>query len=244
LRVFNTPLKNIGKKLLKFLKDYVIIVYEQGVKMGNSTQEYRKDAKKHYHLRNKRTVRVMNGELQNVLQEENVESEASATKVEEWLTLNEKKIKAKKAIKKMPYKKYIVSKAWKERRQLLLETQGTKCEMCGHDHQKAKHVHHNNYKTRGEEKDSDLMVLCPDCHNKFHETGKVATNRLVSYDEYRCCMCAWMPVVHVESSDGKARSLKFCINCFSTFMPELSRSRRLQTAKVTFYHHTEGLKRT
>jgi len=206
-----------------------------------STQEYRKDAKKHYHLRSKRTTRVMNGELQNVLQEEKVESEDHTTKVEEWLTLNEKKIKTKKAIKKMPYKKYIVSKVWKERRQLLLESQGTKCEICGHNHQKVHHVHHNNYKTRGEEKDSDLMVLCPDCHSKFHDTGSVTTNRFVSDDAYRCCMCAWVPIVRV-GSNGKARSLKFCVDCFSTFMPELSKSRRLQSAKVTFYHHIQGLK--
>jgi len=211
--------------------------------MGVTTKESRAAAKKHHYQKNKRTTRVMNGELQDVLQEEKADRDDRSLKVDEWLKTNKKKIDVKAAIKKMPYKKYIVSKAWKERRQLLLEAHGTKCELCGHDHHKAKHVHHNNYKTRGEEKDTDLMVLCPDCHNKFHETGKVATNRFVSDHDCRCCMCAWVPIVEiVESYNGKARPLKFCIDCFGTFMPELSNSRRLHEAKVTFHYHTEGLK--
>lgn len=44
---------------------------------------------------------------------------------------------------------------------------GYKCSKCG-IRQKL-HVHHLNYDRLGNELQSDLMVVCNNCHNWFHE---------------------------------------------------------------------------
>ena len=73
-------------------------------------------------------------------------------------------------IPKVDYKEYISSPEWKERAKELKEKIGYKCQLCGSvgdDH--SLHVHHNNYKNPGHEEDNDLVVLCANCHAKFHD---------------------------------------------------------------------------
>jgi len=59
------------------------------------------------------------------------------------------------------YKAYLSSKEWKEKRKEFLESANYECEDCGG---KATQVHHLNYDCLGKEKESDVVVLCKQCH--------------------------------------------------------------------------------
>lgn len=64
------------------------------------------------------------------------------------------------------YQAYLESDEWKNKRIQLFILRGNKCEKCG----SSKHiqVHHKTYKRIFNEKLSDLMVVCGDCHQKIH----------------------------------------------------------------------------
>jgi 5-methylcytosine-specific restriction endonuclease McrA len=69
------------------------------------------------------------------------------------------------------YYEYIRSLAWAEKRLAALERASYKCQLCG-----ARNVffevHHNTYENLGNEPAEDLIVLCVDCHNLFHNRGR------------------------------------------------------------------------
>lgn len=71
-------------------------------------------------------------------------------------------------LRSMSYTQYLKTEHWKDTRKNALKRAGNKCQLCG-ERDKQLHVHHNNYENRGREKDSDLIVLCSDCHAKFHD---------------------------------------------------------------------------
>jgi 5-methylcytosine-specific restriction endonuclease McrA len=73
---------------------------------------------------------------------------------------------------KMAYENYLQSDGWKERRDRALRRAGFSCQVCSKKGQL--HVHHRTYARRGDEADTDLIVLCADCHQLFHENGKLA----------------------------------------------------------------------
>ena len=70
-------------------------------------------------------------------------------------------------LKSMPYKQYLQSDHWKKVRGDALERADYKCQICNSE--ESLNVHHNTYKNRGCEKDSDVVVLCLNCHGKFHD---------------------------------------------------------------------------
>lgn len=69
--------------------------------------------------------------------------------------------------KKKYYHEYLKSKRWQNTREGILKKRGSKCQLCG-DISKNFHVHHNTYDRVGFEKDEDLIILCNECHAKFH----------------------------------------------------------------------------
>ena len=68
---------------------------------------------------------------------------------------------------RMSYKDYLKTEHWQKTRISALIKSGYKCQLCGSTHNL--NVHHNTYKNRGNEKPEDLIVLCKDCHAKFHD---------------------------------------------------------------------------
>ncbi len=70
-------------------------------------------------------------------------------------------------LRTMPYAEYLKSPEWQEIRIRKLKNAYYLCELCGH--KGPMHVHHKTYIRRGEEWDRDLIVLCADCHAKFHD---------------------------------------------------------------------------
>ncbi len=78
-----------------------------------------------------------------------------------------------KALRRMPYARYLQTQHWQDIRALALRRAGNKCQLCSA--KEALEVHHNSYEYRGEEHiyPEDLVVLCEDCHSRFHDkTGE------------------------------------------------------------------------
>jgi len=69
-------------------------------------------------------------------------------------------------LKTMPYKEYLQTDHWREKRKGALHRANNKCQLCGS--KENLHVHHNTYDNRGQEKDEDLVVLCETCHARHH----------------------------------------------------------------------------
>lgn len=70
-------------------------------------------------------------------------------------------------LKEIPYAHYLKTDEWKETRRKALKRARYKCELCNAEG--VLNVHHKTYERRGEEDNKDLIVLCKDCHSKFHD---------------------------------------------------------------------------
>ena len=73
-------------------------------------------------------------------------------------------------LNKLPYQQYLQTRHWKMLRSKALKKAKGKCQLCNASG-KQLDVHHKTYDRKGKEKLTDLIVLCHDCHSKFH--GKV-----------------------------------------------------------------------
>jgi len=96
---------------------------------------------------------------------------------------DKKEIKEFKKLKKMPYEEYLKSQHWINTRNKALVRAKYKCQLCG-EKEKALHVHHNTYENKGNEKDEDLIVLCEDCHARYHnkisQSSKLKENKRIA----------------------------------------------------------------
>ena len=84
----------------------------------------------------------------------------------------------KKAVASLTYYEFLNTPYWEGVRQYKLKKAEYKCELCGKSG--ILNVHHKTYDRHGMEHvrsvaDKDLIVLCKDCHRKFHE--KLINNR-------------------------------------------------------------------
>ena len=68
---------------------------------------------------------------------------------------------------KIDYKCYLKTMVWDNTRKKKLKEAGYKCQLCSKTGAEL-HVHHNSYERIGDEDMNDLIVLCEDCHKKFH----------------------------------------------------------------------------
>ncbi|KAA3645534.1 MAG: HNH endonuclease [Chloroflexi bacterium] len=68
----------------------------------------------------------------------------------------------------MPYREYLQTPEWKERRKRHLISAGYRCQLCNSSGVTL-NVHHRTYDRRGNERFTDLIVLCQDCHSTFHD---------------------------------------------------------------------------
>lgn len=72
-------------------------------------------------------------------------------------------------LRTMPYKQYLQTPEWQERRKAALKRAGYKCQVCNRSRQL--HTHHRTYERRGAELARDLIVLCDECHALYHGKG-------------------------------------------------------------------------
>jgi hypothetical protein len=72
----------------------------------------------------------------------------------------------------MPYRLYLQTPEWQERRKAALKRAGFRCQVCNRS--RMLHVHHRTYERRGCELARDLIVLCDECHALYHRKGLIA----------------------------------------------------------------------
>lgn len=72
----------------------------------------------------------------------------------------------------MKYSDYLKSEHWKNLKKEVLSRRG-QCQNC--TIKKKLLLHHKNYNCLFKEKDSDLIVLCFDCHHRKHKKKKFKT---------------------------------------------------------------------
>lgn len=77
----------------------------------------------------------------------------------------------------MPYRDYLQTPEWKERRKRIMRKAGFRCQVCN-AYGVQLNVHHRTYERRGCEWDADLIVLCRTCHEIFHMNGKLAKDEV------------------------------------------------------------------
>lgn len=66
----------------------------------------------------------------------------------------------------MPYRDYLRTEHWQEMRGIAMEAADGRCQLCNSDTRLQ--THHRTYIWRGFEFPGDLIVLCGNCHAKFH----------------------------------------------------------------------------
>lgn len=69
---------------------------------------------------------------------------------------------------KEKYYEYLQSPEWNERRKAKLKEAGYRCQLCNSNGVKVA-VHHRTYERVFNELPEDLIALCEQCHEKFHE---------------------------------------------------------------------------
>lgn len=79
-----------------------------------------------------------------------------------------------KAFNTIPYEEYLQTDHWLHFKAEALKASAYRCKMCNTPDDTL-HVHHNNYSNRGRETFNDVIVLCGECHAKFH--NKESENR-------------------------------------------------------------------
>lgn len=67
---------------------------------------------------------------------------------------------------KATYADYLQSDHWKQTRGKALKRAGYKCQLCAETN--GLQVHHNDYTRLGGELQTDLVVLCSECHKTHH----------------------------------------------------------------------------
>jgi hypothetical protein len=72
------------------------------------------------------------------------------------------------ALRRLPYAEYLQTAHWQRVRTLALEQAGHSCDLCARGARLE--VHHRTYERIGFERQSDLIVLCHDCHSDFHRS--------------------------------------------------------------------------
>lgn len=70
-------------------------------------------------------------------------------------------------LQEMPYKDYLRTRHWEEKRDAALDKSRRACQLCNASGV-ILDVRHRTYERRGREFPEDLIVLCRGCHAKFH----------------------------------------------------------------------------
>jgi len=84
---------------------------------------------------------------------------------DKWFELRDIELRR---LRTMPYAEYLKTPHWDDTRKRALKRAHYKCQLCNTGN-KSLQVHHRTYENRGDERNADLIVLCADCHCKFHD---------------------------------------------------------------------------
>lgn len=91
-----------------------------------------------------------------------------------WRTAAIEREHRENELRTMPYKQYLQTPEWQERRKAALKRAGHSCQVC--NRRRMLHVHHRTYERRGVELARDLIALCDECHALYHGKGLLASH--------------------------------------------------------------------
>lgn len=95
------------------------------------------------------------------------ENRRRAESSQRYQEYNNQRLGRLRELQSMPYAEYLQSDEWKETRKSALKRARYRCELCYRGGEL--HTHHKTYERLGEEHAKDLIVLCKECHAKFHD---------------------------------------------------------------------------
>ena len=98
------------------------------------------------------------------------------------------------------YEAHIKSAQWRGTKEALFKLRGKKCEVCGESGPRLE-LHHLTYERIGKELAKDLLIVCPECHEK--EDRKRATVQAVKREGKRldAAFATWCDKRGVEEPD-------------------------------------------
>ena len=119
--------------------------------------------------------------------------------------------------KKECYEKYLNSKHWRDLRKNIAYKQSNRCQICYKLIKKGYHIHHLTYDNIGNEKDTDLMFLCENCHNKIHN-GKIKQSKVDKVIKKENFSPA-VPKNYIQTNNYKTKNstnkIKYLVSCIT-----------------------------
>jgi hypothetical protein len=97
---------------------------------------------------------------------------ATASRDAQWKAEHAARQQREHELCTMPYKLYLKTDEWQERRKAALRRAAYSCQVC--NRRRILHVHHRTYERRGAELARDLIALCDECHALYHGKGLLA----------------------------------------------------------------------
>ncbi len=94
-------------------------------------------------------------------------AECEQKRKDSWVQRDDEKRKHIEFLRSLPYREYLQTDHWQQLRKRVLKWSKYRCQLC--NHQGVLNVHHRTYEHLGDEEYKDLIVLCSDCHAKFHD---------------------------------------------------------------------------
>lgn len=149
---------HLGKQISKLSKDIVVPVYDTGLICCDCGEMLK--------ITSRTAYKILKSNLNNRCKV--CEKKRDVERKKFWdldKSLNAQRIKE---LKLLPYKEYLSSQHWQSLRKSMLRRSHYKCQLCNEGG--ILDVHHRTYENKGDEDYSDLIVLCRNCHSKFHKT--------------------------------------------------------------------------
>lgn len=110
-------------------------------------------------------------------------------------------------LRALPYDAYLKTEEWAQRRQRKLEAVGYRCECCDATDVPLQ-VHHRRYTNLGDEPDDDLVALCRDCHERYHDSLEQQRQVLGRADRLQIAPEAYFSKAHFAYTDDRRQLVR------------------------------------
>ena len=103
---------------------------------------------------------------------------------------------------------YLASRHWRNLRASILSERGNACQKCKKKSDKL-NVHHITYKRIGNEKKSDLLVVCENCHSKIHNKKKKKPDEAKAIMQNKLVIAVYLELKAGKTPDRIAKEYRF-----------------------------------
>lgn len=129
------------------------------------------------------------------------------------------------------YQEYLQTEHWLRLAEETKRLAGYRCQVCNSPLDLC--AHHRTYEHRGDELQSDLICLCRDCHERFHEKGKY--EKVTEYDfSIASSPLAALPILPPPFAQPESTTRPACVITVK-ISPSGDLERDARRAKNAFY---------